>query len=193
MARGFSHSGRSSGSRGGGGFSFGGGGGRSSSGGGFSFGSSRSSSSSSSHNYGGSSYGGSHHHYHRRPRRPWHVPMFGRTVIISTRAQSLFSLFLIVFAAACFICYAFMGYFVSNNREIKYQKAEVARYEEYDLKYKDIIDKAIKNVDGYYLQTVDVSDFSKIEYYDDDPTSPGFYETDIWYNHQQYYFLNNLY
>ena len=85
MARGFSRSGGGSRSGGsGGGFSFGGGGG------GFSFGGSRSSSRSSGGSYSSGSHGG---HYHRRPRHPWHVPMFGRTVIVSTRAQSIFSFF----------------------------------------------------------------------------------------------------
>lgn len=195
MARGFSRGGGGGGRSGGsgGGFSFGGGG-RSSGGGGFSFGSSRSSSSSSSRSY-GSSYGGSHH-YHRRPRRPWHIPMFGRTVIVSTRAQSFFSMFiiLIIFATAmCFFNARSVGYYTA---EIKDQKSLVQEYEIRDKDYRKLIDGA-KNGE-YAIYNFDISKwynestqkFTKVNYSGyNDPTTPGIYDMDFYRDGQEYFFL----
>ena len=195
MARGFSRGGGGGGRSGGssGGFSFGGGGGRS--GGGFSFGSSRSSSSSSSRSYGGSSYGGSHH-YHRRPRRPWHIPMFGRTVIVSTRAQSFFSMFimLIIFATAmCFFNARSVGYYTA---EIKDQKSLVQEYETRDKDYRKLIDGAKNGT--YEIQKFDISQFwdeSKNDFkyknydWDSDPTQVGIYDGDFYHNKLEYFFI----
>ena len=191
MARGFS---RGGGSSGGGGFSgggsrggsFGGGGGGFSFGGGFSRGSSSSS----------GSYSGHHHHHTPRPRRPWRVPMFGRTVIISTGAQSAFSLFLVVFLIACFVCVTFgrsVGYM---NTEIKDQQTLIASYETRDKDYKTLIQGAKNGT--YELQYFDIS-----QYYNDytktfnfktyngnyDPTTPGIYDWDFYRDGQEYFFI----
>ena len=139
MARGFSRGGGGGGRSGGsgGGFSFGGGGGsRSSGGGGFSFGRS---SSSSSRSY------DRHDDYYRRPprpRRPWRVPMFGRTVIISTGARSIFSFLIVVFAIACFMTVIFGRFTAAYNTDIKEQKLIIAEYETRDKDYMKIISLA---------------------------------------------------
>lgn len=195
MARGFSRGGGGGGRSGGsgGGFSFGGGGSSRSSGGGFGFSFGSSSSSSSSRNY-GSSYGGHHHHYHRRPRRPWHVPMFGRTVIITTRAQSLLSMFLvfILFATAmCFFNARSVGYYTDK---IKDQEALVQEYETRDKDYRKLID----NKEDYNTYLFDLTPFwsdTKGDfnytlyngYYD--PTEPGIYDMDFYRDGQEYFFV----
>lgn len=198
MARGFSRGGGGSGGRSGGGFSIGGGGGSRSSGGGgfgggFSFGSS--SSSGSSHSY-GSDHHHHHSHYHRRPRRPWHVPMFGRTVIVSTRAQSFFSFFIIFIIFATAMCYfnaKSVGYYSS---EIKDQKELVAKYETYDKDYRRLIDGARNGT--YEIQTFNISQFyneetKKFNYiqYDNsyDPEEIGIYDMKFYRNSQRYYFI----
>lgn len=190
MARGFSRGGGGGGRSGGsgGGFSFGGG---SRSGGGFSFGSSRSSSSSSH------SYGGGHYHSHPpRPRRPWHIPMFGRTVIVSTRAQSMFSLFimLIIFATVmCFINARSVGYYTG---EIKKQNEIVEQYKTYDKDYQTLINGAENGT--YEIQYFDISQFwnessNKFQYisYDGsyDPTKAGIYDMDFYRDGQEYFFI----
>lgn len=191
MARGFSRSGRSSGG-GGGGFSFGGG---SRSGGGFSFGggrsSSRSSRSYSSSSSGGYSGGGDYYHRPRRPRGPWHVPMFGRTVVISTGARSVFSIFVTILVMAVIVLFTFAGSIGPDTALINEQKEILKKCERYSKEYEKISTEALKDddTDNYYLTTVDVSDYRTIYYYDDDPTEPGVYETDIWYNGEKQYFL----
>lgn len=191
MARGFSRGGGGGGRSGGsgGGFSFGGGGGSRSSGGGFgfSFGSSSSSRRSNSYSSGG-------HHYHRRPRRPWHVPMFGRTVIISTRAQSFFSMFivLIIFATAmCFFNARSVGFYTN---EIKDQKALVQEYETRDKDFRKLID----NKEDYNTHLFDLTpywnnikgDFDYEQYSGNyDPTTPGIYDMDFYRDGQEYFFI----
>lgn len=190
MARGFSRSGgggRSGGS--GGGFSFGGGGGRSS-GGGFSFGSSRS---SSSHSY---SSGGHYHSRPPRPRRPWHVPMFGRTVIVSTRAQSIFSLFIVLILFATVMCF-FNARSVGNyTQDIKDQKQLIQEYETRDKDYKTLIQGAQNGT--YNIQYFDISQFwnpsSQTFRYrthnsNSEPTIPGIYDIDFYRNGQEYFFV----
>lgn len=195
MARGFSRGGGSGGGRSGGsggGFSFGGGGGSRSSGGGFSFGSS-----SSSRSYGGSSYGGGHNHYHRRPRRPWHVPMFGRTVVVSTRAQSFFSLFIILILFSTIMCVFNARWVGSYNAEIKDQKALIQEYETRDKDYRELIDNAgdgkkynvhLFDITQFYSETK--GDFNYINYSGNyDPTKPGIYDMNFYRDGQEYFFI----
>lgn len=191
MARGFSRGGGGGGRAGGsgGGFSFGGGGGgsRSSGGGGFRF----SSSSSSSHrNY--DSYGGGH--YHHRPRRPWHIPMFGRTVIVTTRAQSFFSMLLVVLlfcGAMCFFNARSVGY---TSNQIKDQQEQVEYFETRDEDYMTLIKGAKKGI--YETQYFDISQFwngtsfiTKQFVNDDFPGGVGIYDIDFYHNGQEYFFI----
>ncbi len=196
MARGFSRGGGGGGRAGGsgGGFSFGGGGGssRSSGGGGFRFSSSSSSSSSGGHYH--SSYGGGH--YHRRPRHPWHVPMFGRTVIVSTRAQSFFSMFLVILlfcGAMCFFNAKSVGYYAN---QIKDQKAIVQQFETYDEDYMTLIKGAEEGT--YEVQEFDITPYwnatlQKFDYVyysgSYDPTEPGIYDMNFYHNGQEYFFI----
>ncbi len=165
MARGFSHSGRGGGSFSGGSFRGGGGGGRS---------------------YSSSSSGSS---YRSRPRTPWRIPMFGRTVVISTGARSVFSIFigLLIFMIVGMV--GIIGIRNDQKEEIAERTALIQRYEEYDEIYSNIITKARENYDGYYTVEIDVSRFSTYSYYDDDPVAEGFYQTDIYMDGQYYYFV----
>ena len=189
MARGFSRSGRSGG--GGGGFSFGGG--SRSSGGGFSFGGGRSSSRSSRSYSSSSDYsgGGGYYHRPRRPRGPMHVPMFGRTVVISTGARSVFSIFISILVFAVVIFSIFIGSVFNNADMIEDQRELIAKCERYSKTFEKISTEALKNddTDNYYLTTVDISDYRTIYYYDDDPDEAGIYVTDIWYNGEKQYFI----
>ena len=195
MARGFSRSG--------------GGGGRSGgSGGGFSFGGSRSSSSSRSSSFGGwssrssssrsysSSYSGSDYHRPRRPRGPWRIPMFGRTVVVSTGARTAFSFLIFVFAIACFLCVNFGRFTSGYASNIKEQKLIVAEYETRDKDYKKLIQGA---TDGTY----EIQDFDINQFYNEgtqkftyryfsgsyDPTTPGIYDMNFYRNGQEYFFI----
>lgn len=177
MARGFSHSGRSGG----------GGGGRSSGGGGFSFGGSgRSDGGGGSRGHGRGGGGGEHHH---RPRRPLHIPMFGRTVIISTGARSVFSVFLTILVMAVVVLFTFAGTISEDSALIKEQQAIIKKCEEYSEDFEEISEKALRGDAGYYLVDVDISDYDTISYYDDDPTDVGIYVTDVWYDGQKQYFI----
>ena len=197
MARGFSRGGGGGGRSGGsgGGFSFGGGGGRSSGGGGFSFGggwSSRSSSRSRDYDR--------HDNYHRppRPRRPWRIPMFGRTVVISTGARSIFSFLTVVFAIACFMTVMFGRFTASYGRDIKDQKSIVAQYETRDKDYKKLISNAKNGVSGYEIQEFDISTFYDSSSHtfiytyftgDYEPENVGIYDTDFFRDGQEYFFI----
>ena len=192
MARGFSRGGGGGGRSGGsgGGFSFGGGG-RSSGGGGFSFnfggGSSRRSNDYDRHD-------GYDRHYNRRPRRPWHIPMFGRTVIVSTRAQSFFSMFivLIIFATAMFYFNArAVGW---HTADIKEQKQIVQKFETYDKDYTKLIEGAKNGT--YEIQYFDIAQFwngtsfeTKNYVNDDFPGGVGIYDIDFYRNGQEYFFI----
>lgn len=192
MARGFSRGGGGGGRSGGsgGGFSFGGGSSRSS--GGFSFGSS-SSSSRRDRDY--DSYSGGH--YHRRPRRPWHVPMFGRTIIITPGIRSAFSFLLIIFVFAIILCVTWgrtVGGYADN---IKDQKELVEYYETYDKDYKTLIKNVNDGKAGFEKQTFDITPFYNSSTNDfnwsyvgySDPTEPGIYDIDLYRNGQEYYFI----
>ncbi len=179
MARGFSHSGRSGG--GGGGFSFGGSTGRSSSGGGgfggFSFGGSTSRSSSSDH----------HHHHHRR-RGPWHIPMFGRTVVVTTGARSALSFVFVFLIMAMIICFSSISTIKNYGTAITESEGYIEQYIDYDKTYSNIIAKAKAGADGYYIGK---GEFSKIKYttYNANPTKTGLYETDVYLNGQNWWFI----
>lgn len=170
MARGFSRSGRSGG--GGGGFSFGGG-----SSGGFSFGGGRSSSS------------GDYYNRPRRPRGPMHIPMFGRTVVISTGARSVFSIFISILVFAVVIFSIFIGSVFNNADMIEDQKELIAKCERYSKTFEEISQKALNGDSGYYIETIDISGYSTMYYYDDDPDDAGIYVTDIWYDGEKQYFI----
>ena len=188
MARGFSRGGS------GGGFGGGssGGGSRSSGGGGFgmSFGGG---SSHRSHDY------DHHNNYHRppRPRRPWHIPMFGRTVVVSTRAQSFFSLFIILILFATVMCYfnaRSVGYY---QAEIKDQQALIQQYETYDKDYRELIDNAGEGK-KYNIHLFDITEFyneSKGDFNyrtysgNTDPTTPGIYDGNFYRDGQEYFFI----
>ena len=196
MARGFSRGGGGGGRSGGsgGGFSFGGGGGsRSSGGGGFSFG------------FGGSSSSRRHdrdydHHdyYHRprRPRGPWHIPMFGRTVVVSTGARSIFSFLIVVFAISCFMLVTFGRFTAAYNTDIKEQKLIIEQYETRDKDYMKLINGAKSGT--YEKQTFDISEFYntststfRYTYYSGsyDPTTPGIYDMNFYRDGQEYFFI----
>lgn len=186
MARGFSRGGGGS-SGGSGGFSIGGG--SRGGGGGFSFGGGSRRSSSSS-------YSGNHHHHTPRPRRPWRVPMFGRTVVISTGAQSMFSLFVVVFLIACFVCVTFGRSVGKMNSDIKDQNTLIASYETRDKDYKTLIQGAKNGT--YELQYFDISqfynDYTQTFNYKSyngnyDPTTPGIYDWDFYRDGQEYFFI----
>lgn len=195
MARGFSRGGGGGGRSGGsgGGFSFGGGGGsRSSGGGGFSFGFGGSSSSRRHDRY------DDHHHYHRphRPRGPWHIPMFGRTVVVSTGARSIFSFLIVVFAITCFMAVMFGRFTVSYNTDIKEQKLIIAEYETRDKDYMKLINGAKNGT--YEIQEFDIREFYnsttgtfKYVHYSGnyDPTTPGIYDMNFYRNGQEYFFI----
>lgn len=198
MARGFSRGGGGGGRSGGsgGGFSFGGGGGSRSSGGGFSFGGGWSSGSSSSSR----DYDRHDHHYHRprRPRGPWRVPMFGRTVIVSTGARSVFSFLIFVFAIAFFTCVSFGRFAANNSRNIKEQQLIIQEYETRDKDYKKLIAGAETNGGTYAVQEFDISKYyneqlqmftTKIYSGNYDPTTPGIYDMSFYRNGQKYYFI----
>lgn len=159
MARGFSHSGRSSG-----GSSFGGGG--------FSFGSSRSSRSSGSH----------------RPRGPMRIPMFGRTVILSSGATSALSFVFVIFLMAAYFCISSFATVFACNKDIKYHEESAAYYVELDQTYKTIVEKANAGEDGYYIGNATFPG-TKYATYGDDPQDPGMYQTDVYLNSQYYYFI----
>lgn len=195
MARGFSRGGGGGGRSGGsgGGFSFGGGS-RSSGGGGFSFGRSSSSSSRSHDRY------DDHHHYHRprRPRGPWHIPMFGRTVVVSTGARSIFSFLIVVFAIACFMLVIFGRFTAAYNTDIKEQKLIIEQYETRDKDYKKLIANAKDGEAGFELQTFDITPYynagSQTFTYtiysgSYDPTTPGIYDMDFYRDGQEYFFI----
>lgn len=189
MARGFSRGGGGGGGRSGGGFSFGGGGSRSS-GGGFSFGGGSSRRSSSS------SYSGGSYHHHHRPRRPWHIPMFGRTVVVSTGAQSIFSFLIIVFIFATFLCVNFGRFAGSYNMDIKDQKSVIAKYEAYDKDYNTLINGAKNGT--YEIQYFDINEFynsttkqftTRTHYGSGDPTIPGIYDDNFYRDNQEYFYI----
>lgn len=187
MARGFSRGG------GGGGRAGGSGGGFRSSGGGFS---SRSSSSWSSSS---SSYGGSYHHTPRRPRRPWHIPMFGRTVVVTTRAQSIFSLFIIIILFASVMCFYSAKSASYYNYDIKDQKELVLEYETRDKDYMTLINGAKEGI--YEIQEFDIipyynestQSFKYEEYYNEDNPKLGIYDMDFYHNGQEYFFIEFSY
>ncbi len=164
MPRGFSHSGRS--------------GGGSSRGGGFSGGSSR--------GYSGGSSGGS---YTPRPRRPWHIPMFGRTVVISTGVQSVLATLLVFVVFAGFVFFAMCGIIGDQKSEIKECKEDIAYIEQLDARYKTIIQNAKLNdsTDNYFITTGTFADRIFTDY-DDDPTTPGVYNA-YFRNSQYWYFV----
>lgn len=184
MARGFSRGG------GGGGRSGGSGGGFRSSGGGFS---SRSSSSWSSSS---SSYGGGGYNRPPRPRRPWHIPMFGRTVVVTTRAQSIFSLFIMIIVFASIMCFYSAKSASYYTYDIKDQKEIVLEYETRDKDYMTLINGAKEGT--YQIYEFDIStywnpainDFNYVEYNGNyDPTTPGIYDFDFYHNGQEYFFI----
>lgn len=189
MARGFSRGGGGGGRAGGSGGGFSGGGSRSS-GGGFS------SRSSSSWGSSSSSYGGSYHHTPRRPRRPWHIPMFGRTVVVTTRAQSIFSLFIIIILFASVMCFYSAKSASYYTYDIKDQQELVLEYETRDKDYMTLINGAKEGT--YQTYEFDIStywnpainDFDYDKYYGDyDPTTPGIYDFDFYHNGQEYFFI----
>lgn len=187
MARGFSRGG------GGGGRAGGSGGGFRSSGGGFS---SRSSSSWSSSS---SSYGGSYHHTPRRPRRPWHIPMFGRTVVVTTRAQSIFSLFIIIILFASVMCFYSAKSASYYTYDIKDQKELVLEYETRDKDYMTLINGAKEGI--YEIQEFDITpyynestqSFKYEKYYNEDNPKLGIYDMDFYHNGQEYFFIEFSY
>lgn len=195
MARGFSRGGGGGGRSGGsgGGFSFGGGGRSSSSGGGFSFGFGGGSSSSRRYDRHDDYH---HHHYHHRPRGPWHVPIFGRTVIVSTRARSVFSFLMMLFAISCFMCVIFCRFASGYGANIKEQKLLIAEYETRDKDYKKLIQGAKDGI--YEVQEFDISEFYrettktfKYTHYSgqSDPTETGIYDMNLYRDGQEYFFI----
>ena len=184
MARGFSHSGRSGGGGGGsrGGFGGGFGGGSRSSGGGFSFGSSSRSS--------GSSYssGGHYHHHHHRPRGPWHIPMFGRTVVIAPGTQFLFYILAIVMIFSTIMFSSNVKAIGWKGDEIKAQQEYVTKYETYSETFLDVIEKAQSgNYSNYKVETVPFPYIYRTWYNESNP-QPGYYKA---FNFEgvEYYFI----
>ena len=177
MARGFSRGGRSGGG-GGGGFSFGGGGGFRAG-----FGSS-----GSSYNRGGSDYNRSHSRP-RGPRRPWRMHFFGRTVILAGPAQTLLSLLLGAFIFAIVFLVGIFGNLGTTKEYMAESEEMIAKYEEYDPVFANIIQKAKLNEDDDYF--IVTATFNKKEYktYGDNPTATGYYETDYYEKGQTYYFV----
>ena len=177
MARGFSHSGRSGGGGGsrssGGGFSFGGG--SRSSGGGFSFGSSSRSS--------GSSYssGGHYHHHHHRPRRPWNISMFGRTVVIAPGTQFLFYILAIVMIFSTIMFTSNIKAIGWKGDEVKAQQEYVEKYETYSETFLDVIEKGQANkadptkYTNYRVETVTFPVVYRTWYNESNP-QPGYYK-----------------
>ena len=148
MPVGPSHGSRSSGgsSRGGsfGGGSFGGG----SSGGGF---------------FGGISFGSSsgssrrrddyrrEHHYHRHPRS-FHFG--GRTVVVSTGQQSVFSVLIMFMIFAIVGCFLFNSFRVNAKDNVRINQEYVAQFESDDTWYRNTIDTAKLGLDDeYYIAT----------------------------------------
>lgn len=192
MARGFSHGGR-----GGGGMSSSGGGGAR----GFSGGSSGFSSSRRSSSFGGEprrsrgGFGGgpSHYHHdpgphHHRPRRPWRVPMFGRTVVITSgvRAGMMFLIFFLVFGI--FMLSSSISSIGYRKDDVKDQEALILKYEQYDVKFKDVISKAQSgNYENYKIVTGTYKNRTFVSY-GSDPTTTGVYQA-VWNNGAYYYFI----
>lgn len=176
MPRGPSHS-RSGG---GGGFSSRGGSG----GGGFSFGGFSSRRSSS-----GSYNGGSYHDRPRRPRGPRSFHWFGRTVVVSTGAQSLFSTLISILVIAIVACVVFGGTVTNSNLQAKEAKEAIEIYESDADWYAETIAGAEKNIDGdeYYLATATFNDVL-IEYYNPDSNQTGYCEY-MYFNGYDYYYI----
>lgn len=184
MARGFSHSGRSGGGGGsrGGGFSFGGG--SRSSGGGF-----RSSSSSSS------SYGGHHSSYHRPrgPRRPWNIPMFGRTVVIAPGTQFLFYILAIVMIFSVIMFSSNVKAIGWKGDEVKAQQEYVEKYETYSETFLDVIEKGQANKadptkhTNYRVETVTFPVVYRTWYNESNPQT-GYYKA-FNFEGAEYYFI----
>ena len=171
MARGFSHSGRSGGGGGSRGGSFGSFGGGSRSSGGFSFGSSSRSSSSGS--YHSSSY---HHHHHHRPRGPWHIPMFGRTVVVTTGNQFLLYILTLALLFTTIMLSSNVKAIGWKGDEVKAQQEYVLKYEEYSEKFLDVIAKAKANkadptkYTDYRLETVSFPNVYRTYYNESNPS-----------------------
>lgn len=178
MPRGFSRGGRSGGS-GGGGFSFGGGGG------GFRVGFG---SSGSSYNRGGSDYNRSHSRP-RGPRRPWRMHFFGRTVILAGPAQTLLSLLLGAFIFAIVFLVGIFGNLGTTKEYMAESEEMIAKYEESDPVFANIIQKAKLNEDDDYFLTVGEFKDKKYTSYEDNPKDPGYYETDYYEKGQNYFFI----
>ena len=65
----------------------------------------------------------------------------------------------------------------------------IAKYEEYDVIYDTIIDRAENGDEGYYIVQATFDDTKAIEYYGDNPTKAGFYLTDYYEKGEYYYFI----
>lgn len=179
MARGFSHSGRSGGN---------GGGARGFGGGGFSFGGGfRSSSSSSSSSYHSSG------HYHRRPRRPWNIHMFGRTVVIAPGTQFLFYVLAIVMIFSVVMFSSSVKSIGWKNADVKAQQEYVTKYEEYSETFLDVIAKAKANQadptvnTNYKIETVTFPVTLKT-YFNESNPQPGYYKA-FKFEGVDYYFI----
>ena len=186
MARGFSRGG--------------GGGGRSGgSGGGFSRGGGFSSRSSSSWSSSSSSYGGGGYHHTPRPRRPWNIPMFGRTVVVTTRAQSIFSLFIMIILFASVMCYYSAKSASYYTHDIKKQQEKVLYRETRDKDYMTLINGAKAGI--YEIQEFDITpyynestqSFKYEKYYNEDNPELGIYDMDFYHNGQEYFFIEFSY
>ncbi len=163
MARGFSRSGRSSS---GGGGRIGG-------------------SSGGSRSYSGGGSSGSY-----RPRGPMRIPMFGRVVVIGGGALSLLSFMLMFFIISCIMLFSSFSMAGESKEEIAEWKSLVQKYEDYDVRFKDIIAKAQSSDPQYsnYQITDAYCGNRVISYYDDDPTTPGIYKAFI-VDNAMYYFV----
>lgn len=165
MARGFSHSGHSSGGHSGGGHSGG---------------------------HSGGGYGGPHGGYGgggpRGPRPPMRMHFFGRTVVLAGPAQWFMSILLGVLALGIVFSVGMFGNYSQIKTAVTESKEMIEKYESYSEIYSNIITKAKAGTDGYYVVNATFA-MKKFEDYSNDPTETGYYATDHYEKGQYYYFV----